>query len=288
MRTEQEMLDLIMSFANNDHNIRAVVMNGSRVNPNVKKDIFQDFDIACLVNDVTPYIRNDKIPAYFGEVLILQEPENMQDPPAENNGHYTYLMQFMDGNRIDLSFYPLEQMKSVLNDSLTVVLLDKDRVMPELPASNDRDYLPKKPTEKLFQDCCNEFWWCSPYVAKGLWRGELTYAKYMLDVVVREQLMRMLTWYFGIITGFNKSPGKMGKYIKADVESEIWSELESTYSDAGFENIWLSLLAMGSLFRRLANVVALSFGFQYLQHDDDHVSEYLQRIKNLPKDAPSR
>ena len=33
MRSEQEMLDLILNFAKNDENIRAVLLNGSRANP---------------------------------------------------------------------------------------------------------------------------------------------------------------------------------------------------------------------------------------------------------------
>jgi aminoglycoside 6-adenylyltransferase len=286
MRKEKEMLDLILNFARNDENIRVVVMNGSRANPTVKKDILQDFDIACLVKDVSPYVRNNRIPHYFGEILILQEPENMQDPPAEHNGHYAYLMQFMDGNRIDLSFYPLDQLESVINDSLTVLLLDKNNHINTLPASNDSDYLPTVPTEKQFQDCCNEFWWVTPYVAKGLWRGELTYAKCMLeDVVIHEQLLKMLTWYFGIKTGFQKAPGKLGKYIKEDIEPEIWTELENTYSDSNFENIWEALFTAGRLFRCVAKDVALSFGFEYPQQDDDNVSQYIRRIKDLPEDA---
>jgi aminoglycoside 6-adenylyltransferase len=286
MRSEKEMFDLIMNFAKNDDNIRAVVMNGSRTNPNAPKDVFQDFDIACLVNDMAPYVRNKNIPTHFGELTILQEPENMQEPPAESDGHYTYLMQFKDGNRIDLSFDPPELFKSVIDDSLTIVLLDKDGILGNVPPSSDVDYWAKKPTDKQFQDCCNEFWWVSPYVAKGLWRGELTYAKSMMDVVIRdEQLMKMLVWYFGIKTDFKKSPGKLGKYIKADVEPEIWAELESIYCDANFENIWRSLFTMGSLFQRLAKTVASHFGFQYPQQDDDNVSEYLRRIKDLPKDA---
>jgi aminoglycoside 6-adenylyltransferase len=286
MRREQEILDLILKFAREDDNIRAVVMNGSRTNPNAPKDPFQDFDIACLIRDMQPYLRNNNIPRYFGEILILQEPENMQNPPPEEDGFYSYLMQFTDGNRIDLSFHAPEKWKSVTSDSLSVVLLDKDNVIGELPPSNDGDYLPKKPTEKQFQDCCNEFWWCTPYVAKGLWRGELTYAKYMMDVVVREeQLMKMLTWYFGIKTDFRKSPGKFGKYIKDDVEPEIWSELERSYSDSNFDNIWESLFTMGSLFRHMAIVVASHFGFRYPQQDDDNVSAYIRRIKILPGDA---
>jgi aminoglycoside 6-adenylyltransferase len=286
MRSEQEMLDLILNFARKEEDVRAVLMNGSRVNPNVKRDIFQDFDIVYLVKEVEPYKRNERVVNYFGDIMILQTPEDMQDPPPENSGHYAYLMQFMDGNRIDLSFYSIDQLDSVLDDSLTVVLLDKDNIVKELPPPSDKHYLPTEPTGKLFQDCCNEFWWVSPYVAKGLWREELTYAKYMLDVVLREeQLMKMLTWYFGIKTDFKKSPGKFGKYIKNDVEPEIWIELEKTYSDSNFENIWESMFTMGKLFRRIATEVASVYGFQYPQKDDERVTEYLHRIMNLPRDA---
>jgi aminoglycoside 6-adenylyltransferase len=280
------MMDLLLDFARKEENIRVVLMNGSRVNPNVKRDIFQDFDIVYLVKEVEPYKRNERVVNNFGDIMILQTPEDMQDPPPENSGHYAYLMQFMDGNRIDLSFCSIDQLDSVLDDSLTIVLLDKDNIVKELPPPSDKDYLPTEPTDKLFQDCCNEFWWVSPYVAKGLCREELTYAKYMLDVVLREeQLMKMLTWYFGIKTGFKKSPGKFGKFIKNDVEPELWIELEKTYSDSNFDNIWESLFTMGNLFRRTANSVASVYGFKYPQDDDKRVTEYLWRIKNLPRDA---
>ena|SRR5215216_1200125 len=285
MRNEQEMIDLLLDFARKEEDVRAVLMNGSRVNANVKRDIFQDFDIVYLVKEVEPYKRNERVVNYFGDIMILQTPEDMQDPPPENSGHYAYLMQFMDGNRIDLSFYSSDRLDDVLDDSLTIVLLDKDNIIKELPPPSDKDYLPTEPIDKLFQDCCNEFWWVSPYVAKGLWREELTYAKYMLDVAIREQLMKMLTWYFGIKTDFKKSPGKLGKYIKNDVESETWKALEKTYSDSNFDNIWESLFRMGNLFRRMANEVASAYGFQYPQDDDKRVTEYLRRIKNLPRGA---
>jgi len=285
VRSEQEMFDLILDFANQDDNIRAVVLNGSRANPNAPKDIFQDFDIACLVNDLAPYVRNDNIPPHFGEILILQEPENMGEASPEDVGHYAYLMQFMDGNRIDLSFHAPERWKLVTGDSQSIILLDKNHVFGELPASSDIDYWVKRPTAKQFQDCCNEFWWMNSYVAKGLWRGELTYAKWMTEVV-QEQLMDMLTWYFGIKTDFQKSPGRAGKYIKSHVEPEIWAQLEKTYSDSSFENNWESLFIAGSLFRDVANAVAEQFGFQYPQRDDDNVSEYIHRIKDLPHGAP--
>jgi aminoglycoside 6-adenylyltransferase len=285
MRSEKEMLDLILNVAQNDDNIRAVIMNGSRANPNAKRDPFQDYDIVYFVRDIEPYRRNKEVIRPFGELMILQTPEDMVDPPAENDGHYAYLMQFLDGNRIDLSFYSLENINTCIADSLTVVLLDKDHLIPELAPASDRDYLPKPPTAKQFDDCCNEFWWVSPYAAKGLWRDELTYAKHMLDVYVREQLMKMLVWYIGIQTDFQKSPGKMGKYFKAYLDPEIWRQLEATYPDSQPEHIWESLLAMGNLFRQTAQHVATHFGFDYPEQDDRNVTSYLHHIRSLSKTA---
>ena len=95
--------------------------------------------------------------------------------------------------------------------------------------------------------------------------------------------MAMLTWYFGIKTGFQKAPGKEGKYIREDIEPDIWAQLEKTYSDAKFENMWESLFTAGDIFRRMAKAMSSEFGFQYPQQDDDNVTSYLHRIKNLPK-----
>ena len=49
MRSEQEMFDLILNTAKEDERIRAVMMNGSRANPNAPRDCFQDYDIVYFV-----------------------------------------------------------------------------------------------------------------------------------------------------------------------------------------------------------------------------------------------
>lgn len=285
MRSEKEMMKLILSFARENEDVRAAVLNGSRANPNAKKDPFQDYDVIFFVKDVEPYKRNRDVVRYFGEIMILQTPDDMGDPAPKNRSGYAYLMQFMDGNRIDLSFYPIAEMKWLLEDSLTVVLLDKDRLIGGIPPPSDLGYLPAKPTAKSFDECCNEFWWVNPYVAKGLWRDELTYAKFMLDSILREELMKMMVWYCGVKTDFQKSPGKFGKYLESLLEPELWRALEQTYCDANIENIWQSLFTMDDLFRTIALAVASSFSFTYPLHDDRKVSDYIRRIKLLPKDA---
>jgi aminoglycoside 6-adenylyltransferase len=285
MRSEQEMLELIVNTAKNETRIRAVIMSGSRVAPNARQDIFQDFDITYLVTDVG-YFRDD--PTWtnrFGEIMILQTPEAMEDPPPMDDGHFAYLMQFTDGNRIDLTLFPIDRIDEFEIESLSVLLLDKDGIVEPFPAPSESDYLPNPPTAKGFSDCCNEFWWVCPYVAKGLWREELTYAKTMFDQVVREQLMKMLTWYVGVETQFLCNPGKFGKHLKRHLEPELWAMLESTYSDAGYENTWDALCVMCDLFRVTANQVAEHFGFDYPRGDDKRVSAHLKHVRSLPKNA---
>jgi aminoglycoside 6-adenylyltransferase len=285
MRNEQEMLDLIVNTAKDDDCIRAVIMNGSRVNPDAQRDIFQDFDVTYLVTDIDPFMANPTWISRFGELMILQMPEAMDDPPPMNDGHFAYLMQFTDGNRIDLTLFPITRFHEFEQESLSVLLLDKDGIFVPFPPPRADDYLPKPPTAKTFADCCNEFWWVCPYVAKGLWREEIIYAKHLLDQAVREQLIKMLTWYFGVQTQFSRSPGKFGKHLKQYLEPELWAMLENTYSDASYEKTWDALFIMGDLFRLTAKHIAAHFGFDYPQSDDENVSAHLRHIRLLPRNA---
>jgi aminoglycoside 6-adenylyltransferase len=285
MRSEQEMLELIVDTARNDERIRAVIMSGSRANPDAPRDPFQDFDIVYVVTDVAAFSYNYAWIKRFGELMIMQMPEDMQDPPPSNDGSFGYLMQFADGNRIDLGIYPLAKLNELGKDSLSLLLLDKDGIIEPFSPASDSDYLPQLPTAKAFSDCCNEFWWVCPYVAKGLWREQIPYAKHMADQVVREQLTKMLTWHIGVKTQFSKSPGKLGKYFKQYLEPDLWAMLLKTYSDADYDNTWEALFDMCDLFRITALYVAEQFGFDYPHGDDERVSAHLRHVRLLPRNA---
>lgn len=285
MRTEQEMLALIIGTAQDDERIRAVIMNGSRANPNAPRDPFQDFDIVYLVKEVAPFKEDRRWIERFGETMIIQLPEEMQDsPPAVDRG-FAYLMQFTDGNRIDLGIYPVADRETILGDSMSILLVDKDNIIGPVPPTSDSDYLPSPPTAKSFSDCCNEFWWVCPYVAKGLWRQEIIYGKTMLDTAVRDQLMKMLVWHIGLKTDFSVNPGKLGKYFRRYLEPDLWERLIGTYADASYEHTWEALFTMGDLFREVAVDVASTFGFDYPFEDDRRVNAYLEHIRHLPRDA---
>ncbi len=280
------MNQLVLDIARNDDRIRAVIMNGSRANPNASPDIFQDYDIVYVVTEVD-YFKND--PEWidqFGEIMIMQRPDDMQDPPPDDSDSYGFLMQFADGNRIDLTLFPVAKLDEMWRDSLSILLLDKDGMIEPFPPPSEKDYLPKPPTEKEYADCCNEFWWVSTYIAKGLWREEIIYAKSMQDQYVRPMMMKMLDWYIGIKTEFLRNPGKFGKHFEQYLEPELWEMVQATYADADYAHTWDSLQEMCRLFRTTSRFVAEHSGFEYPIDDDLKVSAHLEHVRSLPKNAP--
>ena len=77
MRSQQQMMDLILEIARKDDRVRAVAMNGSRTNPAVPKDIFQDYDVVYLVTEMESFLNDPGWVDVFGERVIMQTPEAM-------------------------------------------------------------------------------------------------------------------------------------------------------------------------------------------------------------------
>ncbi|SEB50127.1 aminoglycoside 6-adenylyltransferase [Paenibacillus sp. GP183] len=286
MRSEKEMLDLILRFANDDERVRAVILNGSRVNPEVHRDIFQDYDIEFIVSSVEGFVvERSWIGSNFGELIIMQTPDEHGVPSLDLNNNFAFLMLFTDGNRIDLTLYPVEKISSFEHDSLSLLLLDKDDIVGTLSPPSNKDYLAKPPTAQQFAECCNEFWWVSTYIAKGLWRRELSYVKFMYDRPVRDMLILMLKWHIGLRTNFAVDSGKLGKYYEKFLEPKHWEAFVKSYPDAEYENIWQALFIMCDLFREIALDVANYYQYDYPAMDDKRVSNFLQHIRILPQDA---
>ena len=119
---------------------------------------------------------NDDWLNQFGNIIMMQKPEDMELFPPEEKG-FSYLMLFDDYNKIDLTLLPLEELDNYLKgDKLIKVLIDKDCRIKRDIVPTDIDYHVRKPSAREYDDCCNEFWNVTPYVIKGLCRKEILFA----------------------------------------------------------------------------------------------------------------
>lgn len=286
MRTEAEMYKMIMDIANRDERIHAVYMNGSRTNVNAPKDIFQDYDVVYVVTDTKPFIEDKSWIERFGEILFMQYPDEHPDFPSDKENFYGWLMQFADGNRIDLHVESIEHARQHIgDDKLCKVLLDKDHILPAIPEATDEDYRVKRPSREQYLCTCNEFWWCLNNVAKGLWRREIPYVQDMLNFHVRKQLERVLSWKIGTDTDFSVSVGKSGKYMYRWLTEDEWSTYLSTYCGADVEDCWNAVGRMCDLFDETATKVAERLGYLYNERESDNCRKFLKQVRQLPEDA---
>jgi len=286
-RTEEEMLALILGFAEADERIRTVVMNGSRVNPNVTRDPFQDYDIATFVTDVEPFRNVEYVVSYFGEVIVVEQPLIGPWPPADADGSYhNYNIQLLDGNRIDLSFVHVDALEDRLSDSLTAVILDKDGLVPSLPPPNESSYFIKEPTESLYDGCCTAFFFAlGSHIPKTIWRRKLPLLKFFIEAWLREPVMMMLGWEIGIRTGWEKSLGSQGKHLETLLSPDVWTDYKSTYVDSDYDNLWESLFLSYRIFKRSADFVAEKRGFRFPMETADKVLAFLEHVRALPTDS---
>ena len=264
MRDEATMYKLFMDIAKQDERILAVYMNGSRTNVNAPKDIFQDYDIVFVVRETKSFIEDKNWILQFGKILYMQYPDEHPDYPNDKENHYGWLMQFEDGNRVDLTVQTVQYAKKHIGDDrLCRILLDKEGILPEIPEATDADYHVKKPSEVQFKACYNEFWWCTNNLAKGLWRKEMPYVQDMANFVVRKQLEKMLSWKVGIQTNFTVSVGKSAKYLYKWLSKDEYQAYLDTYFDGNIEHAWAAILSMCDFFDAMARQVADSLGYSY-------------------------
>lgn len=249
MRTEKEMMETILSYANKDERVRIVMLEGSRSNVNIPPDRFQDYDITFLVRKISDFQKDDGWLNHFGRLIMLQKPEAMELFPPEILG-FSYLMLFDDDVKMDLTLVELKDLEEYLaGDQLLRVLLDKDGRIQKKIVPTDREYHLQKPTAGMYDDCCNEFWNIVPYVVKGLCRREIIFAADHLNLC-RQELLRMLSWQVGAAYGWDFSLGKNYKFLHHYIDKDQWDKLISTYRMDGCEPIWRSLEKCCGLFRQ--------------------------------------
>lgn len=283
MRTEQEVLMQLIQLANEDENIRSVVLNGSRVNPKAPKDFMRDYDVVYYMADLKnhPYNGSRQWISRFGDSVVVQY-EDLEE------GSSIYMMQFQDSVRIDLIFQDIHKMRDeVFKDSLSRILLDKDQTDMELPEPSDRTYLIKKPSRELWDLHIVELWWLPVYIAKELWRDEIPRVKDLYDHYYMESLRYLLEWHIGAANDWNVNTGSSGKWFKRFLERDLYEDYLSLYCGADPQEQWNKLFQAGDFVRRIGVPLAKKLGYDYPFEEDRKVNDYIEKVRLLPPDAQS-
>ena len=278
MRNKEERMKLIMDVAINDERIRAVTMEGSRANKNATHDQYCDFDICYIVSDIREFTKDNKWVEIFGEILIVQYPMDWYSHPYNYAGHdnFAYLIQFKDGNRIDLTLIDVCNIdKEQGYCEPRIVLLNKDNFKELQQIDDESVFYIQKPSEMEYYNTCNEFRWLSVYISKGLCREELYYAKYAYDVLMMEMFIKMLNWKIGVDNDFNVTTGNHSKYLKRFLSLEEMKRFHSVFPNGTYEDIWSKLYVIYDYFAEIAKYVGEALKYNFDAKETEEVRSFL-------------
>ena len=253
MRTEAEMLDVILKTAETLQ-VEAVAMSGSRTNQKTSKDEFQDYDVVYVVENLDELITDLSWLDQFGKRIIEQEV---------TLGHRRlYLMLFEDGNRIDLTLCPKEHIQEWVDSEAGFNVLEDKKGLFESYSPSPKRFWIHPATETDFKNACNEFWWVSAYVVKGICRKQVIYATDHLYGICQQEFLKILAWQVASDRG-TVDVGKNYKYLFNYLPAEKEKEFSNLLDFSSKEKITQSLFATMELFHQEAQSLAKKMGFDY-------------------------
>ena len=266
MRAETEMLDLILQTAKTLQ-VKAVAMSGSRTNQNAPKDEFQDYDVVYVVDDFDNLMSDLSWLDYFGKRIIEQE--------VVLDHRRLYLMLFEDGNRIDLTLCPKEHIKEWVDSEAEFIFLEDKKGLFEYYSPSPQRFWMSPASEIDFEKSCNEFWWVSAYVVKGICRKQVIYATDHLYGICQQELLKLLAWQVAADKG-TVDVGKNYKYLFQYLPAEKEKEFSNLLDFSSIEKLSQSLLATMQLFHREAQRLAQKLGFDYDKEVAEKMIEYAE------------
>ena len=265
-RSEAQMFDLIIQTAKS-LKVQAVAMSGSRTDTKAPKDEFQDYDVVYVVDDLDNLTSDLAWLDQFGNRLI--EQYNVL-------GHRRlYLMLFEDGNRIDLTLCPKVHIKEWVESEADFTVLEDPKGLFVPYSPSPQRYWTSPASQIDFEKACNEFWWVSAYVVKGIHRKQVIYATDHLYGICQQEFLKVLAWQVASDRG-TVDIGKNYKYLFQYLPTEKEKEFSNLLDFSSVEKITQSLFSTMNLFHREAQILAQKMGFDYDKEVAEKMIQYAE------------
>ena len=278
MRSETEVIDIIIELAKQDKDVRAVI----------RTDIlpareYMYFNFYFIVDDLQKYEEDSLYEKSLGERILLYRGD--KNYPEMLNGAKAHLMVFKDGATIVIKAITLEMFIERYNVSekgdTFRILLDIDKILPDIDDNNGRKLIClDKPSENEFNGKCMEYFWVLKTFAEYIMRRELPAAMFYLNISVRDMLDSMIRWHIAFQYEYSVSCGILNSYFEKYLEKDLYHLYEKTYPTSKYDSIWMAYDNVVKLFHKVGKGLANDFGYNYPEESEQAMLEFIGQMKN--------
>ncbi len=280
--TCEQIMSNFVQWAQEQPIIRAVLVIGSRSRVDHPADQWADLDLLFVTTDPYRFLTKTDWLDVLGTPWLTY---------VEDDAGVLERRVLFEGG-VDVDFVPLsvEQIEKMMGADLLPL---EDVILPGMRVLLDKDgfteifhmaraALAESPTRSIpphvteLMEVVNNFWYHALWVAKKVRRGELWYAKWALDMQMKELLLRMMEWHERATHGWNYNTWKDGRFLEEWADPHALKELRYTYAHYDEEDIERALLATLRLFRWLTRETTALLNYDYPIGVDEQITRLMQ------------
>jgi aminoglycoside 6-adenylyltransferase len=282
MLTCEQIMHNFVQWAQEEEDIRLILIIGSRGRVDHPADQWADLDLLFVTTDPYRYLTKTDWLDHLGVPWLTY---------VEDDAGVLERRVLFEGG-VDVDFVPLslEQIEKMMDVDLLPledvilpgirILLDKDGLAEIFHMA--RTALAEAPTRSIppheaeVIEVVNNFWYHALWVSKKLRRGELWYAKWALDWRMKVLLLRMLEWHARATHGWDYNTWKDGRFLEEWADPRASKDLRKAYAHYDQEDIQQALVATIDLFCWLTRETMALLNYAYPHQAEQHITALMQ------------
>ena len=277
------LIQNLVAFAQNEQEIRAVLMIGSRARTDHPADEWSDLDLLVFATEPKKYVRSGDWVKQIG-VPLLTFTE--QTP----GGDWERRTLFEGGLDVDFAISSTQGLEYIAHNPFpadvvdllrrgTRVLIDKDGLLALVQKQPLPPTVAKPPPgEAEFLNVVNDFWYHALWTAKHLRRGELWWSKSGLDMRLKELLRKMLEWHAQATHPAGFDTWLRGRFLEEWADPRALAALPLVFAHYDTEDMARALLATMDLFQWMEQETAKGFQYDGLTAGEQAVTQEVREL----------
>jgi aminoglycoside 6-adenylyltransferase len=239
--------------------VRAVLLVGSNSRKDHPADEWSDIDILLISSTPKLYLDSIEWLVSFGKPLFHI---------VERTGSgEIWVRRVLYESGLDVDFIVLSP-QNVRQDFLGLpviieilrrgmqVLIDKEALFTPLSDAITTRPVLQPPSQEVFLEVVNDFWFHTVWTAKKLRRGELWVAAMCNNTYMKRLLLQMMEWYAQATAGCERDVWFDGRFIEQWASPWVVRELPNVLAHYDRDDVWRGLKASMGLFQQLASNTA--------------------------------
>lgn len=267
----------IIEYADQDEDMKAVIVIGSSTREEVKADEYSDLDLIIVSENVNRWYSGE-YPNLLGDVKI-----SFIEPTLGGGKERRCI--YDEDRDVDMIIFTQSQFEEALKSGVASwvmnrgydVLYDAIAIEKEIEIYVKKGHSNPDITAEEFENMLNDFYFHNIWASKKLLRGELWSAKMCVDAYLKNYLLRAIELY--CYETAKKDVWHDGRFIDKWAGEEISNELRNCFAHYEKEDVLNALKATNILFEELTRKIAVEKGYIYPDKAAKCAGTYLEKIE---------